>query len=115
MLALRRRQLRNVWCLLAMSHGVPMVAMGDEFGRTQGGNNNAYNQDNEISWVDWKRRDEFSDLECFVAELLAVRARHTAFARADWWGDDVTFYGSKGPVDTSRIRARWRGASTACM
>ena len=51
--ALRRRQLRNAWCLLAMSHGTPMVAMGDEFGRTQGGNNNAYNQDNATSWVDW--------------------------------------------------------------
>ena len=101
-LALRRRQLRNAWCVLAMSHGVPMVAMGDEFGRTQRGNNNAYNQDNEISWVDWERRDEFADLERFVAELLALRARHTAFARADWWGDDVTFYGAKGPVDTSR-------------
>ena len=54
-LALRRRQLRNAWCLLAMSLGTPMVAMGDEFGRTQHGNNNAYNQDNPISWVDWTR------------------------------------------------------------
>ena len=53
-LALRQRQLRNAWCLLAMSHGVPMVAMGDEFGRTQCGNNNAYNQDNATSWVDWE-------------------------------------------------------------
>ena len=72
-LALRQRQLRNAWCLLAMSHGVPMVAMGDEFGRTQGGNNNAYNQDNETSWVDWERRARFADLERFVGELLALR------------------------------------------
>ena len=75
-MALRRRQLRNAWCLLAMSHGAPMVAMGDEFGRTQGGNNNAYNQDNETSWVDWVAPRRFADLERFVGGLLALRHRH---------------------------------------
>ena len=67
--ALRSRQLRNAWCLLAMSLGVPMFAMGDEFGRTQGGNNNAYNQDNETSWVDWSRAARFADLTRFVRML----------------------------------------------
>ena len=100
-LALRQRQLRNAWCLLAMSHGVPMVAMGDEFGRTQGGNNNAYNQDNETSWVDWERRARFADLERFVGELLALRARHDVFARQEWWGDAIAFYGANGEVDTA--------------
>ena len=71
---LRHRQLRNAWCLLAMAHGVPMVAMGDEAGRTQGGNNNAYNQDNETSWFDWERAAAFADLERFVGQLLALRA-----------------------------------------
>ncbi len=52
--ALRRRQLRNAMCLLLLSHGTPMFVLGDEFGRTQGGNNNPYNQDNETSWVDWE-------------------------------------------------------------
>ena len=85
--ALRQRQLRNAWCLLAMAHGVPMVTMGDEFGRTQGGNNNAHNQDNATSWVDWERRDRFADLERFVAELLALRHRHRVLSQPEWWGD----------------------------
>ena len=90
-LALRRRQLRNAWCLLAMSHGVPMAGMGDEFGRTQRGNNNAYNQDNETSWVDWERATEFADLERFVGALLALRARHPVLAQPAFWGDAVHF------------------------
>jgi len=96
---LRRRQLRNAWCLLAMSHGVPMVAMGDEFGRTQGGNNNAYNQDNETSWVDWDRRGRFADLERFVGMLLAIRHRHPVLAQATWWGDAVVWFGADGAID----------------
>jgi glycogen operon protein len=98
---LRQRQLRNAWCLLAMAHGVPMVAMGDEFGRTQAGNNNAYNQDNATSWVDWDRRDQFADLEHFVAELLALRHRHPVLAQSAWWGDAVTWFGADGPADWS--------------
>ena len=90
-LALRRRQLRNAWCLLALSHGVPMAAMGDELGRTQGGNNNAYNQDNDTSWVDWDRATEFADVERFVSALLAVRARHPVLAQPTFWGDAVRF------------------------
>ncbi len=96
---LRRRQLRNAWTFLAMSHGVPMVAMGDEFGRTQGGNNNAYNQDNVTSWVDWARRERFTDLERFVGELLALRRRHAVLSQDQWWGDDVRWYGVDGPAD----------------
>jgi isoamylase len=99
-LALRRRQLRNAWCLLATSHGVPMVAMGDEFGRTQYGNNNAYNQDNATSWVDWERRDRFADLERFVGLLLAMRHRHPVLSQAEWWGDAVRFFGTTGAADT---------------
>jgi isoamylase len=98
--ALRRRQLRNAWCLLAMSHGTPMVSMGDEFGRTQGGNNNAYNQDNPTSWVDWSRRDQFADLERFVTRLLDLRHRHPQFAQLGWWGDTVRWFGTAGPPDT---------------
>ena len=100
-LALRRRQLRNAWCLMATSLGVPMVAMGDEFGRTQGGNNNGYNQDNATSWVDWARRDRFADLERFVGMLLALRHRHPELSQGDWWGDAVQFFGTAGPADTS--------------
>ena len=95
-LALRHRQLRNAWCLLALSHGVPMVAMGDELGRTQGGNNNAYNQDNETSWVDWERATEFADLERFVSALLALRHRHPVLAQPTFWGDAVQFFSEPG-------------------
>jgi isoamylase len=100
--AVRRRQLRNAWCLLAMSHGAPMAAMGDEFGRTQGGNNNAYNQDNATSWVDWSRRDEFTDLERFVGGLLTLRHRHPVLAQTEWWGDEVRWFGTTGPADTGQ-------------
>jgi isoamylase len=97
--ALRRRQLRNAWCLLALAHGVPMFVMGDEFGRTQGGNNNAYNQDNETSWVDWERAAGFADLEQFVGTLLALRHRHPVLSQPDWWGEDVQWFGTAGPPD----------------
>ena len=96
---LRRRQLRNAWCLLALAHGVPMFVMGDEFGRTQGGNNNPYNQDNGTSWVDWARAAEFADLERFVAALLALRHRHPVLAQPAWWGDAAQWFGTDGPPD----------------
>jgi glycogen operon protein len=98
-LELRRRQLRNAWCLLALAHGTPMATMGDEFGRTQGGNNNPYNQDNETSWVDWALRDEFADLERFVGCLLALRHRHPVLAQDEWWGDAVQWFGASGAPD----------------
>lgn len=97
--ALRLRQLRNAWCLVMLTHGTPMVGMGDECGRTQCGNNNAYNQDNETSWFDWARAGEFADLERFCAELVALRHRHPVLAQAEWWGDGVRFFGADGPLD----------------
>ena len=71
-LALRARQVRNHLATLLLSTGVPMLTAGDELGRTQQGNNNAYCQDNEISWMDWKDVDE--DLLAFVARLVAAAA-----------------------------------------
>lgn len=100
-LALRRRQLRNAWALLAMSHGVPMATMGDELGRTQNGNNNPYNQDNATSWVDWQRSAHFIDLEAFVGELLALRARHPLLSQPEWWGEALSFFGVEAVPDTS--------------
>jgi isoamylase len=100
-LALRRRQLRNAWCLVAMSHGTPMVGMGDECGRTQRGNNNAYNQDNEVSWFDWDRATGWAELERFCAELLALRHRHPCLSQARWWGSGLRFHGAEGPLDDS--------------
>ncbi|MCF6733649.1 glycogen debranching protein GlgX [Blastococcus sp. KM273129] len=79
--ALRRRQVRNLLATLLLSQGVPMLLAGDEFGRTQGGNNNAYCQDNELSWVDWARAEQFADLTAFVARLTRLRREHPVFRR----------------------------------
>jgi isoamylase len=71
--ALRSRQMRNMLTTLFFSQGVPMLLSGDEFGRTQRGNNNAYCQDNEISWIDWSLAERNADLLEFVRELARLR------------------------------------------
>jgi glycogen operon protein len=76
---LRGRQRRNLLATLLLSEGVPLLLGGDELGRTQRGNNNAYCQDNEISWVDWEHADD--ELATFVAELCALRREHPALRR----------------------------------
>jgi glycogen operon protein len=78
-LALRARQKRAFLLTLLLSGGVPMLLGGDELGRTQRGNNNAYCQDNEISWFDWSAADE--SLMRFTAALIALRRRHPVFRR----------------------------------
>ncbi|HSR68091.1 MAG TPA: glycogen debranching protein GlgX [Acidobacteriota bacterium] len=75
-LARRRRQMRNLITLLMMSQGVPMLLAGDEMARTQQGNNNAYCQDNEISWVNWDLLEEERDLFRFFKQLIAFRQEH---------------------------------------
>ena len=78
---LRSKQMRNFLALLFTSQGVPMLQAGDEFGRTQLGNNNAYCQDNEISWVDWRLRSVNHALLEFTQLLAQVRRRHVEFRR----------------------------------
>jgi isoamylase len=81
-LALRDRQKRNLLATLLLSLGVPMLLAGDEIGRTQRGNNNAYCQDNEISWFDWEHiRPEDEDLRGFVRYLIHLRRDHRVFSR----------------------------------
>lgn len=99
--ALRRRQMRNAMAILALSHGVPMFVAGDEFARTQSGNNNPYNQDNETSWIDWTRRDAFADHEAFVQRLLAFRSDHPILWRSEPWGEQVEWYGTTGSPDVA--------------
>jgi glycogen operon protein len=82
-LRLRARQTRNLLSTLLLSQGVPMLLGGDEIGRTQGGNNNAYCQDNEISWYAWDDVDE--DLLAFCQRLFAYRAEHPVFRRRRWF------------------------------
>jgi glycogen operon protein len=81
--ALRGRQKRNLLATLFLSQGIPMLLGGDEIGRTQGGNNNAYCQDNEVSWLDWEGADR--ELLDFTAELIHFRRDHPVFHRRRWF------------------------------
>jgi isoamylase len=102
--ALRRRQQRNLLATLFLSQGVPMLQAGDEFSRTQGGNNNAYCQDNALSWVDWSLLDRHQDLLAFVQLLARVRRQHPEFRRETFLkgtasrtgAKDVTWLGTHG-------------------
>jgi isoamylase len=82
-IALRRKQIRNFLTTLFFSQGVPMLVAGDEAGRTQNGNNNAYCQDNEISWFDWQKAD--TDLLTFSKKLIHFCKRHPTFNRRRWF------------------------------
>jgi isoamylase len=82
-LALRHRQQRNFLATLLLSQGVTMLLGGDECGRTQQGNNNAYCQDNEISWYDWQHVDE--DLLEFTRRMIALRREHPVLRRRRWF------------------------------
>jgi glycogen operon protein len=102
-LALRRRVMRNLLATLYLSQGVPMLMAGDEIGRTQNGNNNAYCQDNEISWLDWAHAD--GELLAFTRRLAALRAGHATFHRRLWFQgrslrgegvSDITWFSPEG-------------------
>jgi isoamylase len=80
-LTLRARQRRNLLATLFLSQGVPMILGGDEFGRTQGGNNNAYCQDNELNWFDWNHDEEHLALFAFTKKLIQLRQDHPTFGR----------------------------------
>jgi glycogen operon protein len=82
-LALRRRQQRNMLATMLLSQGVPMLLSGDEAGRTQHGNNNGYCQDNELSWFDWEHVDQ--DLLTFTRSLIHFYLEHPIFRRRGWF------------------------------
>ena len=100
--ALRRRLIRNAWAILMVSHGVPMVLMGDEMGRTQRGNNNAYCQDNDLNWFDWDLAERNADLVRFARTMIAFRKAHPVLrsryhlCNQDYLGSgyaDITWHG----------------------
>lgn len=101
-LRLRKRQVKNFICLLMLSNGTPMFRMGDEFLHTQRGNNNPYKQDNETSWLNWRRLDEHRDVFRFFKEMIAFRKAHPTLSRSRFWRDDIRWFGPDGPVDLSR-------------
>jgi glycogen operon protein len=103
--ALRQRQIKNMLATLLLSRGTPMLLAGDEFGRSQGGNNNAYCQDNEISWLDWDFKKTGNELIQFVAKLTELRRRlpilhRSRFLTAEWNEElgikDVTWLNPNG-------------------
>lgn len=93
-LRLRRQQVKNFFCLLMLSNGTPMFRMGDEFLQTQRGNNNPYNQDNETSWLDWRRLEQHNDVFRFFKLMIAFRKAHPSLGRSRFWRDDVRWFGS---------------------
>ncbi|MHB9296337.1 glycogen debranching protein GlgX [Pillotina sp. SPG140] len=92
---IRERLMYNFFTTLLLSIGTPMILGGDEFGRTQHGNNNAYCQDNEISWYDWSYLETHTTLFHFVKEVIAFRRRHPGFMRPEFYmGRDADYNGT---------------------
>jgi glycogen operon protein len=117
---LRTRQIKNFLATLMLSQGVPMLLGGDEFRRTQGGNNNAYCQDNEISWFNWDLLGTHEEIFRFTKELIRIRKQHGALRRAHFFSGadhdrdgipDISWYSNTGMLfDWSTT-----GSSLACL
>lgn len=101
-LKLRGRQARNLMTTLFLSQGVPMMLAGDEFLRTQKGNNNAWCQDNDISWVNWELLETNADFVRFIRMLIEFRMRHVALRRHE-------FFRGKGPKNDLPADIVWHG------
>jgi len=99
-LELRRRQMKNFATLLLLARGVPMILMGDEIGRTQRGNNNAYCQDNDVSWFDWRMTEEHDDLFRFFQNLVRFRRAHAVLRARSF----------DGHYDDGKPMLVWHGA-----
>ena len=104
-LELRERQKRNLWCTLLFAQGVPMIAAGDELSRTQGGNNNSYCQDNELSWVRWDLGDRERGFLEFARRVSEFRRKHPNFRRRSYYeahradgvhGENLQWYRADG-------------------
>lgn len=98
-IALRRRQVKNFFCLLMLANGTPMFCAGDEFLNTQRGNNNPYNQDNETTWLDWSLLEKNRDIFRFFQHMIAFRKSHPDIGSSRCWRERVKWYGANGPVD----------------
>ncbi|HKL40229.1 MAG TPA: hypothetical protein VJ894_06095, partial [Cryomorphaceae bacterium] len=104
---------------LFLSQGVPMLVAGDEVGKTQGGNNNAYCQDNEISWIDWSNIDE--ELLAYTKEVIAIHNQHPVFHRKHWFKgeiiadvgvEDIVWFAPNGATMEDK---NWRGKSAKSL
>jgi glycogen operon protein len=119
--ALRERQKRNFLATLLFSQGTPMILAGDEFGRTQRGNNNAYCQDNEISWVSWDRDERADALTAFVRRLTTLRSRYPVLRQSRFltgaWNEEL---GVKDctwltPAGDEMTPQHWQDPAAKCL
>jgi glycogen operon protein len=119
--ALRKRQMKNLLATLLLSQGTPMLLAGDEFAHTQNGNNNAYCQDNEISWLRWDHDDRAERLIRFVRKLIGLRQRYPILRRTRWLKGE--FDEELGVKDVAWINAtgeemreeHWKDANVRCF
>jgi glycogen operon protein len=120
-LAQREQQMRNFIATLLLSQGTPMILAGDEFGRSQKGNNNAYSQDNEITWLDWPRQPERGKLLDFVRQMIRFRQQHPVLRRTQFLHGraqssggvkDITWYTPQGSEKTSE---QWNDQQARCL
>ncbi len=100
-MALRRQQIKNFFRLLMLANGTPMFCAGDEFMNTQKGNNNPYNQDNEITWLDWDLLEHNRDMFRFFKCMIEFRKAHPSIGRGRYWREDVQWYGTTAGVNLS--------------
>ncbi|WP_406815897.1 glycogen debranching protein GlgX [Mycobacterium sp. M23085] len=119
---LRYRQMRNFWATLMLSQGTPMIAHGDEFGRTQNGNNNVYCQDSELSWMDWSLVDKNADLLAFARKVSELRKRHPVFRRSRFFegepirtGDEVRDIAWLNPSSREMTHEDWGESIHKCV
>jgi glycogen operon protein len=95
--SVRKRQIKNFLMTLLVSRGVPMLLGGDEFRRTQGGNNNAYCQDNETSWIDWTQLEQHREIYRFAQGMIAFRRAHPVLSKEQFYTDtEIHWFGSQG-------------------
>jgi isoamylase len=119
--ALRERRKRNFLATLLLAQGVPMLLAGDEIGRTQGGNNNAYCQDSETSWVDWALDRPRRDLLDFTRRVIRLRARHPVFRRRQFFygrrirGSEVKDLAWFRPDGREMTEEDWANGFTRCL
>lgn len=96
-LKLRIQQMKNMMLLLYISQGIPMLLMGDEIARTQLGNNNAYCQNNKITWMDWSRKDSFQDIFQFTKSMIQLRKTYSIFRKEEYlkMDEEIILHGVK--------------------
>ncbi len=104
--SIRKCQIKNFLLTLLISRGVPMLLGGDEFRRTQGGNNNAYCQDNETSWHDWSRLDQHRDIFRFTRGMIAFRRAHPILSKEQFYTDaEIHWFGPQGGRGPTRRKS----------